>query len=250
VSEIPTYIYFMPVAATGLLVFWLVVGKRMMASTDRRYAAFRVGELAQRMGLQIIEGDPSLNLMQAQTTHNMSTTSQATGGTVARLLGDTAKETRVRLQGAPYGRPTELVFFSYTKYQDRLAVGIITTSFEFRLSVQVPVAVPAFEIVLRRSGSYGLKAKPEWRLPKQSFGAPELDAHLSLTTTDARLGPYLAPAVGGLVGHKYLHIQGDGHVISSLTEENATMLGAFELEQTQLILEHMATALAGPVDRM
>jgi hypothetical protein len=249
VSEVPPYIFAMPFVAIGLMVFWLVAGKRMMASTDRHYAAFRVGDVAQRMGLQIIDGDPSLNLIQAQTKHNMAK-SQATGGKVARLLGDSDKETRVRMQGAPYGRPTELVFYSYTKYQDRLAVGIITKSFEFRLSVQIPVAVPSFEIVLRKSGAYGLKARPEWRLPRQSFGDPDLDARLSLTTTDARLGPYLAPAVGGLIGYKYLHIQGDGHMISSLAEENATMLAAFDLEQTQLVLEHMASALGGPVGRM
>ncbi len=44
-----------------------------------------------------------------------------------------------------------LVFSSYTKVQDRVAVGIVTTAFEFRLSLQLPIAIPAFEIVLRRA---------------------------------------------------------------------------------------------------
>jgi hypothetical protein len=245
-SDVPVFVFAIPVVAAGLLLFWNFAGKRMMGAADRRYSDYRVGDLAQRMGLQVIEGDPSLNLIQAQTKHNMSY-GEATGGRVARFMGDTQKETRVRLEGAPYGRPTQLVFHSYTKYQDRVAIGFVTRSFEFRLSVQVPVQLPAFEIVLRKGAAYGLKAKAEWDLPRQSFGERELDDRLVLTCADPRMGPHLASVVGGLTGHKYLHIQGDGNVISSLGEEDATMYVAFDLEKTQQVLEHMAFAVAGPV---
>jgi hypothetical protein len=235
-------------------LFWLVAGKRMMASSDRRYGEYRAGDLAQRMGLRIVEGDPSLNLMMAQTKHNMAMAKRPAGGRMGRMLGDSDKETRVRLEGAPYGRPTQLVFNSYTKHQDRLVVGIITSSFEYRLSLQLPVEVPPFEIVLAkggaRSGAYGLKAKPEWKLPKQSFGSPDLDAKLTLRCEDRRLGPHLAPVVGGLSSHKYLHIQCSGRIISSMADDaNATMYVTMDIEQTQLTLEHMANALAGPVQQ-
>jgi hypothetical protein len=246
-GEVPVVVFVMPVVAIGMAVFWTVAGRRMMAGTDRRYADYRVADLAERMGLRIVEGDPTLNMVQVQTKHDMAR-GQATGGKVARFMGDTQKETRVRLEGAPYGRPTELVFDSYSKYQDRLAVGIIISAYEYRLSVQLPVVVPPFEIVLRKAGAHGVKAKPEWRLPKQSFGSPDLDAKLTLHCEDPGLGPHLAPAASGLVSHKYLHIQGRGGVISSIAEDaNATMYVTFDLEQTQLVLEHMANALAGPV---
>jgi hypothetical protein len=247
-SGVPVYVFFIPVIGLGMGLFWLVAGKRMMAGTDRKYGEYRAGDLAQRMGLQIVEGDPSLNLLQAQTKHNMARARRPAGGPVGRLLGDADKETRVRLEGAPYGRPTQLVFDSYTKHQDRLVVGITSWSFEYRLSIQVPVELPPFEIVLRKSGAYGVKAKPEWSLPKQSFGSPDLDAKLSLRCADPRLGPHLAPAVGGLTSHKYLHIQSSGRVISSIAEDpNATMYVTMDLEQTQIVLEHMANALVGPV---
>jgi hypothetical protein len=56
--------------------------------------------------------------------------------------------------------------------------------------------------------------------------------------------------VGGLTSHKYLHIQGHGTVINSVAaDENATMYAVFDLEQTQQVLEHMANALAGTVQR-
>jgi hypothetical protein len=247
-SEFPVFVLAMPAVALALLLFWTTVGKRMMRATDRRYADYRLAEVAQRMGLQVVEGDPSLNLIQAQTTHNMAA-GQATGGRVARFLGDAEKETRIRLEGAPYGRPTRLVFSSYTKYQDRVAVGIVTTAFEFRLSLQLPIAIPAFEVVLRKAGAHGVKAGPEWDLPRQSFGDPDLDARLALTCSDPRIGPHLAPVVGALASHRYVHIQGQGRIISSLAEEHAAMYAAFELEQTQLVLEHVANALAGPGPR-
>jgi hypothetical protein len=46
-----------------------------------------------------------------------------------------------------------------------------------------------------------------------------------------------------------VHIQGQGWITSSLAAENAAMYAAFVLEQTQLVLEHMANALAGPGPR-
>jgi hypothetical protein len=101
-SEFPVYVLAMPAGAVALLLFWTTVGKRMMRATDRRYADYQLAEVAQRMGLQVVEGDPSLNLIQAQTTHNMAA-GQATGGRVARFLGDAEKETRIRLEGRRSG---------------------------------------------------------------------------------------------------------------------------------------------------
>jgi hypothetical protein len=77
-SDFPLFVLAMPAVAVALLLFWTTVGKRMMRATDRRYADYQVGVVAQRMGLQIVEGVPSLNLIQAQTTHNMAA-GRATG---------------------------------------------------------------------------------------------------------------------------------------------------------------------------
>jgi hypothetical protein len=161
-GEIPVVTILGPAAiGVAALVFWLVVGRGMMATGDRRFSEYRLGELAPRLGLQLVEGDPSLNLSQAHTKHDMAR-SQATGGRLARALGDREKETRIRMEGAPHGYPTQLWFHSYSKFEERIAVGFVTNSFEFRLSVMLPLSVPEFEIVRRRAGTYGLKAKAEW----------------------------------------------------------------------------------------
>ena len=245
-GEVPVVTILGPAAiGVAALVFWLVVGRGMMAAGDRKFSEYRLGELAPRLGLQLVEGDPSLNLSQAHTKHDMAR-SQATGGRLARALGDREKETRIRMDGAPHGYPTRLWFHSYSKFEERIAVGFVTNSFEFRLSVMLPLSVPEFEIVRRRAGTYGLKAKAELSLPKQSFGDRELDSRLTLSSEDPRIGPYLAPAAAHLAAHKYVHIQGGGTGLHSLAEEQATMWAAFELERTYWVLLQMANALAGP----
>jgi len=249
-GAVPIYVFFVPVVGVALGLFWAVAGRRMMARSERQYSEYRAADVAQRMGLRIVEGDPALNLMMAQTQHTMAQARRPAGGAVGRMLGDKDKATRVRLEGAPYGRPTQLVFDSYTKHQERIVASVTSWSFEYRLSLQLPVEVPSFEIVLRKAGAHGVKAKAEWRLPKQSFGSPDLDAKLTLRCEDPQIGPHLAPAASALAEHKFLHIQGNGRIISSITEDpNATMYVTMDLEATQLVLEHMANALAGPVEQ-
>jgi len=249
----PVTLFIGPVIAVGFGLFWLFFGRRMMAASDERYAEYRVEPLAQRLGLRIVEGDPAFNLMQARDVQNQKGYDKKVGGRVGRMLGDSAKELRVVLQGAPYGRPTELFYYAYSEAKDRLAVVFVRNEFECRLSLQVPMDLPPFEIVRRQGRLAGMgggvvPAKPEWDLPAQSFGHPELDERLALSTTEPRLGAYLATVVGPLLDQRYVHIQGHGRVIESRGSQDATTFWVMSIEATQAVLEHMANALAGPVN--
>jgi hypothetical protein len=234
--------------------FWLVFGRKLMTGSDRRYREFRVADLAQRLGLQIVEGDPTLNMMQAHTKHNVRMAKDK-----ARGFLRSSKETRVVLEGAPYGRPTRFLFHRYTEVAERIVAQVVSGSFDCRLSVRVPVDLLPFEIVSRTGFAdryIGIKAKPEWGLPAQSFGDRDLDAKLALSSPDPRLGPYLAPVAGALVGYKYVHVQGHGGLIESLASKEDTASNdagyfqwIFEVEDHQRILEHMANVLAGPIRR-
>jgi hypothetical protein len=251
---VPFTVYLVPVVGLGMGLFWLVFGRKLMTGSDKRHRELRVGELAQRMGLQIVEGDPSLNMMQAHTKHNMRMAKDKASGFLR-----SSKETKVVLEGAPYGRPTRFLFHRYTEVAERFVAQVVSGSFDCRLSLQVPVDLPPFEII-GRSGLadryMGLKVKPEWGLPDQSFGDRELDAKLALSSPDPRIGSYLAPVVGALVGNRYVHIQGHRDVIESLcSQDDAASNDAgyfqwiFQAEDHQRILEHMANVLAGPVRR-
>jgi hypothetical protein len=253
-NGVPITVYLVPAFGLVMVVFWLIVGRRMMAGTDRRYRDFLVADLAQRLGLRIVEGDPTLNMMQAHTKHNMRSAKDKAGGFLRN-----SKETRVVLEGAPYGRPTRFLFDRYTEVAERIVARMVSGAFDCRLSLRVPLDLPAFEIVGRASVAdryRGIKAEAEWGLPPQSFGDRELDAKLALSSPDPRIGSYLAPAAGALVGHKYVHIRGQGVLIESVASKaDAASNDAgyfqwiFEVEHHQRVLEHMANVLAGPVRR-
>ena len=196
------------------------------------------------MGLQIVEGDASLNLIQAQTTHNMAA-GQATGGRVARFLGDREKETRIRLEGAPYGRPTRHVLFVHGIPEPPLGVGIVTTALS-SVEPADPDPIPAFESA-GKAAFFRREGEPEWDLPRQSFGRP------GASTPVARLDLFdlgsAAPGAGRRRPRitRTRHVQGQGRNISSLAEETPPCTRRLYLKQTQLVLEHMANALAGPI---
>jgi hypothetical protein len=251
---VPFAAYLVPAIGLGMGAFWLVFGRKLMTGSDKRYREFRVADLAHRLGLQILEGDPTLNMMQAHTKHNMRMAKDKARGFLRN-----SKETRVVLEGAPYGRPTRFLFHRYTEVAERIVVRVASGSFDCRLSLQVPVDLPPFEIV-RRAGFadryQGIRAKPEWGLPAQSFGDRDLDAKLALSSPDPRLGSYLAPVVAALAGHRYVHVQGHGGLIESLASKEDTASNdagyfqwIFEVEDHQRILEHIANVLAGPVLR-
>jgi len=250
---VPVSVFLLPAIGLGIGAFFLLFGRRLMTGHDQRYHDLRVGELAQRLGLRIVEGDPALNMMQAHTKHNMRMAKDKAG------FMRSSKETKVVLEGAPYGRPTRFLFHRYTAVAERVVVQVVSGSFDCRLSLQVPADLPPFEIV-SRSGLgrryMGIKAKAEWGLAPQSFGDADLDAKLALSSPDPRIGPFLAEVVRSLAGHRYVHIQGHRGVIESLASQDDTASNdagyfqwIFEVVDHQRVLEHMATMLAGPVRR-
>ena len=233
--------YLAPLAVIVALSFPLLA----MAITNRLYAQYRVANLAQRMGLTIAEGNPKLNMVNAFPIHNFKL------GTGSWLSRNTTKETKVRLVGAPRGRPTQFVYHRREEIRDGLLVVTTKSWFECRLSVQVPVAFPEFEIVRRHPhmGIYGPKARPELPLPPQPFGKPELDRKLVLTTAEPRLGPALVRAVGGLVPLEFVHVQGRDGDLHWLATEEASMHAVRRLPEAQQVLERIADVLAGPEQR-
>jgi len=251
---VPATVYLVPVVGLAMVVFWVIFGRRLMTGADKRYRAYRVADLAQRLGLRIVEGDPALNMMQAHTKHNMRMARDKAGGFMR-----SSKETKVVLEGAPYGRPTRFLFHRYTEVAERVVVEVVSGSFDCRLSLHLPADLPPFEIVGRAGVGQrymGIKAEPGWGLPSQSFGDRDLDAKLALSSPDPRIGLHLAPAVGALLGHKYVHIQGHRGLIESLASKEDTASNdagyfqwIFEVEEHQRVLEQMANVLAGPVRR-
>jgi hypothetical protein len=232
-----------PVVVIGLASLLYVFGRKSTRLNDQGYEQFRLVNLAQRLGLQIVDGTPDFNLMTALGQHQ-TTAYSGTGGVVGAVMGDGVKETRARMIGAPFGRTVELVFFYNEHFEGGFLENVVTHAFECRLSAQVATPFPDFEIVPRNQKQF-LTATPELGLPLSSFGAPGVDASLVLFAADPRVGPLLAPIVAPLVSFPFYHLVGHNGWVHSRSDQTSTLTALYYLEAMERILEQVACLLEG-----
>ena len=227
---IPTVTYFVPVLVVVVMVILLVQRRFVVKRMQREYGHFRLADLAHRLRLNVVEGDPELNMALVNTYYTT--------------------EARVRMLGEPYGHPTEFVFYSRTEQERHVSSTTIHNWFDCRLRIQVPVAFPAFEIVPRRQ-KRSTEIPPELSLPGASFGDPNLDAVLSLMSAEPGVGPVLAGAAADLIRFGHVHVQGCDGMLSFVLNRTGYLAGLGHLAEAQQVLERMARGLAaGPAHRV
>jgi hypothetical protein len=246
VPELGTGIVFSGAMAAFAIVYFLAFrgrGRKGMRAAVKDTPHFRLGAMAQQMGLTVVEGDPETSLVYAIGVH------RAKKLPVSATFGSHTTTTRLRMAGNPDGRHTEFLFFAETHSEwvggTRMAGRMAhSTDFDCRLAVQLPVAVPPFEVVLRKE-IRGLEAEPRLGLPRQPFGSRDLDARLVLMASDPRLGAVLAPAAIGMTQFESLHIVGQGAVLYYVTGENASSTALYRLVEAQRILYALSDVLTG-----
>jgi hypothetical protein len=183
-------VYVMPVLVLALLVYGFVVRKRGLAATTHA----TVGALAQRLGLQVIQGDPSINLYYlAQPNRNY--------------------ERNIQLVGAPYGREVKWDLTDGTRSQDFLVLVKVTTTWGCFLVARVGAHFPDFEVKLRNPNQYLVPEISLPHLPETLTGDPAIDATFRVAIADPRYAPSLVPAIQALAGQLYVHIVGQGGVV-------------------------------------
>ena len=248
VGDVPYTVFAVPVVIVVAFALAMLWRRRMLNRIQRDFGELLLGDLARRLRLNIVEGDPDLNLATIHLTHDW-TQYTPTGSRYRRLAGDGTKLTRVRLLGEPYGHPTEFVYHERTDAEQSVSSTTLRTWFECRLSVGVPVAFPPFEIVLAKPARH-LEAEPELPLPPVPFGDPGLDATLRLCSSEPAVGPVLAPAAAPLVSFGFVHIVGQDGLLSAVSTRSGSGVAVAHLEQAQAVLERMAQLLtAGPARR-
>ncbi|MBV1857711.1 MAG: hypothetical protein KUG77_04805 [Nannocystaceae bacterium] len=198
-----------------------------MAKYEAATAGSRAGELAQTMGLQLIEGDPMLNLRLAvHASHQKSNN----------------EETRVVLEGAPDGRATRLNYYHRRKSVRDFNKTIISTWISAEISVAVHAPFPEFEILQRDPGHYGSETKPRLAAAPHPCGDASLDAKLLIKTHDPRISHVLAPVLAVPASWEYVHIHGKDNKISfHATKTTVGYLGI--ADQIQQVLNEMARHL-------
>lgn len=184
------FVYVMPVIVIAMLVYTFVMRKRGLAATTHA----TVGSMAQRLGLQVIQGDPSINLYYlAQPNRNY--------------------KRNIQLVGAPYGREVKWDLTDGTRSQDFLVVVKVTTTWGCFLVAKVGAYVPDFDVKLRSPNQYLVPDASLPHLPEALTGDPSIDAAYRVAIADPRYAPSLVPAIKALAGELYVHIVGQGGVV-------------------------------------
>jgi hypothetical protein len=222
---IPWIVYIMVPLVIGLFLFQRRrMSGALAANTDKTF-----GAIAARLGLQITEGDPNLNLLYFQQPR----------GDFKRLLS---------AQGQPYGRAAHLTIMDGQKTNEYIVARRITSSFGCFLEVATQASVPAFELSLREPNQYlipNLEFAERAELSTINTGDPELDRLFVIRAVDPRIGAALTPALKLLSTQHAVHLAGEGQRIWMSFPRMALASLTYAPEEYLLALESAACGVEG-----
>ncbi len=213
-NDIPIQIFLFPVIGIALAgyVFWQ--RKAAAAQHDQQYASYRAGELARRLGLTLVEGDPAFNYFIRHA--NVDVMRGPADGRPVHVQS--------RMEGAPGGVPLELRYLYRVEQQSGLAQVTWTIWFDCRMVAHSKQPFPPFE-VLSRNAPLGPIVQTQ-SLPAMATGNAAVDATYHVATQE--------PAMAGLLGevlpafatfaNSGVHLVGDGQSVAFVMKQDKAPL--------------------------
>lgn len=211
-SGVPIQTILFPLLGIAALAFYmLVLRKRQAATMDQNSAGYRAGALAERLGLQVVQGDPMFNLFIPQAT--VDAMKGPRDGQPVHI--------EILLRGEVEGVPLELHYLSRAEKKTDYIGGVVhwTNWFECRLTAQAKRPFPEFEVVSRAT-PLGLITR-RLAVAEARTGNPSVDAMYSVATAE--------PAMARLLGSQMdafsefvtagVHLVGDGKAVSFQMEQ-------------------------------
>ena len=236
--DYPFYVLIFPALAVGYMFYMRSRHKQQTVQFDQQYSNYRAGELATRLGLQLIKGDPSFNFM---VTH--------ANAAVARGATDSqAVHIDIELRGEPFGAPLSLIYLHRQERDTGLTTTTYKTWFDCRMVVMVKQPFPPFEVTSRTTPT-GTIVKQQ-TLPELPTGNPAVDAEYSVTTQEPALAQLLGQILPEFVafGSAGVHLVGDGQRVSFIMNQTTTPLVASALYHAEVMshgLSNLARRLGG-----
>lgn len=228
----------------GLMLF-------MRRRLNTQYAHMRAGELVQRLGLTLVEGNPEHNLVTQSVQPSVQNVSSAKGfltQMAAGQVGGTLGEFKLRAVGQPYGASTELVLYCRQDFSPGLTRNTTTTWHDLRLTVHARYDVMPFDLRLRKEtqGLETRRSSDDPRMPEQRFGDAALDQRFVIATPDPTLPHRIAGALGP-IAHTlaYVHVTGAGPRVSFVMTPASVSCAAMTLEQVLHVLASLAVTFEG-----
>jgi hypothetical protein len=221
-GDLPVATFLPPILV--LLGAAVILLRQRAVRRDPRFAAFRAGELARRLGLELTRGEPGCNLV---------LDANARGGTLD-----------VKMEGHVDGIPLELSYYRRLEIvaqapKERLR------EFDCRMVARARRAFPRFEVKDRRD-----PAAPVLPLEEATTGNPAIDDWCRVLTSDPAMARRLGETLGAFevfrgVG---LHLIGDGQSVACLMRDDGRPLHAEVLARSERMakgLTSLARAVGG-----
>jgi hypothetical protein len=228
-NDFPVALMLVPIVAVAVAVGMFVVRKRAVAGYDREYASYRAAELAARLGLALVEGDPAFNLYITQADADV-----ARGPRDGRPI-----HISIRMTGARDGIPLELVYFYRVEQETGITEVRWTTFFECRMSAEAKQPFPKFEVVSRNAPLGPIVQR--LALPRQLTGDAGLDGTYLVTTVE----PGMAQALGATLpafatfANSGVHLVGDGRTVSFVMQRSKAPLAVNALYYAEAMGENL-----------
>jgi hypothetical protein len=213
-ANYPIWVLILPIAALGYTLFMRTQHKKKTQDYDQQYANFRAGELAQRLGLQLLKGDPTYNFL---VTH--ANQSVARGATDSK-----ANNIDIEMAVTPLGVPLTFRYLYRVERESGFNSTTYKTWFNCRMVATAKQAFPPFEVTSRNT-PIGRIVR-EQTLPEAPTHNPAVDAEFQVTTHE----PALAQLLGQLLpefsafASAGVHLLGDGQQVSYVMNQSTAPL--------------------------
>jgi hypothetical protein len=237
-NQVPIQVFLFPVLGIAAVVFFVIRQRQTLKTQDQQFSNYRAGELAQRLGLTLVQGDPLFNLFIRQANVDMQR-----GPADKRPI-----HIEVRAQGAPHGVPLEFLYLYRVEQETGFSTVTWRVWFECRLSAQARQPFPPFE-VLSRTTPLGPIAQTQSLAPVPT-GNPAVDQTYVVATREPGMAALLGQVLPlfGEFQTSGVHLVGDGRSVSFVMKQDKAPLIASALyyaESLGKLLSDLARRVGG-----
>ncbi|MBN1612403.1 MAG: hypothetical protein JW940_37580 [Polyangiaceae bacterium] len=239
-NGMPIQVLLVPLIGLVVVAYMLVMRYKRVTTSDQQYSNYRAGELAQRLGLQLLSGDPGFNLFIIHTDQQV-------------LNGPTDKkpvDVNIKMAGSPQGVPLELIYVYNVTQKTGFDVIRRETLFDCRMIAHTRQPFPSFEVLSRNTAMGPIQQILP--LPAVPTGNPIVDAAYLVATGEPRLAQLLGTLIPGFAqldqNRNGIHLVGEGTSISFVMQQNTAPLVANALyyaESMAMNLSQVAKAVGG-----